>query len=100
MSEQDQTPPTPTPPDERAQQAAGCLDIIAELYRKDGSERIAENVEMGASALRSHVALVEALEEILEALRVDAPGTPLNNHKYDALGIKARAALSHAKARP
>ena len=38
--------------------------------------------------------LREVLEEILEALRIHAPGTPLNNHRFDALGIKAYAALA------
>ena len=33
------------------------------------------------------------LTEILDALRKDAPGTPLNNRKYDQLGIRAYAAI-------
>ena len=40
--------------------------------------------------------LLEALTEVMEALRIHAPGTPLNNHKFDALGIKAYAAISKA----
>jgi hypothetical protein len=87
---QDQTPPTPTP-----------KLTIAELQRRYQLDYIyAEKLQEDLLPFRSHVALVEALEEILEALRVDAPGTPLNNHKYDALGIKARAGLSHAKEKP
>ena len=41
--------------------------------------------------------LLEALEEVMDALRIHAPGTALNNHKFDALGIKAYAAIAKAK---
>ena len=40
-----------------------------------------------------HLELRSVLRDILNALRDDAPGTPLNNHKYDQLGIRAYAAL-------
>lgn len=60
--------------------------------------KLAEMYDYRLAAERAKNAkLVEALEEILEALRVDAPGTPLNNRKYDALGIEARAALAAAR---
>lgn len=42
--------------------------------------------------------LYGALKEIVAALQADAPGTPLNNHKYDALGMQARKAISRAEA--
>ena len=37
--------------------------------------------------------LREVLGEILNVLRIHAPGTPLNNHAFDSLGVRARAAL-------
>jgi len=37
--------------------------------------------------------LREVLGEILDVLRIHAPGTPLNNHAFDSLGVRARAAL-------
>lgn len=37
--------------------------------------------------------MASVLKDILAALRQDAPGTPLNNHKYDALGIRAYDAI-------
>jgi hypothetical protein len=40
----------------------------------------------------------EALFDLLGMLRAEAPGTPLNNHRFDALGIKANAALAAADA--
>lgn len=40
--------------------------------------------------------LLEALSEVMALLRKEAPGTPLNNHRFDALGIKAYAAISKA----
>ena len=43
-------------------------------------------------------AMLEALKEVIEVLRIHAPGTPLNNHRFDALGIKAHAAIAAAEA--
>lgn len=40
--------------------------------------------------------LRDALAEVIKALRQDAPGTPLNNHKYVQLGIQASNALAKA----
>lgn len=39
--------------DTRIAVAAGSLILIADLYRKDGSERVAQSLEMGSAALRS-----------------------------------------------
>jgi hypothetical protein len=36
----------------------------------------------------------EVLVEVMQMLKHEAPGTPLNNHRFDALGAKAYAALS------
>jgi hypothetical protein len=41
--------------------------------------------------------LFEVLSDLLEMLRKEAPGTPLNNHRFDALGIKAHNALTKAR---
>jgi hypothetical protein len=32
--------------------------------------------------------------EVLDTLRREAPGTPLNNHRFDGLGIRAYAAIA------
>lgn len=40
--------------------------------------------------------LFEALKDLVEVLRREAPGTPLNNTRFDALGIKANNALAKA----
>lgn len=40
--------------------------------------------------------VTEALTEVMTMLRKEAPGTPLNNHRFDALGVKAYAALAKA----
>lgn len=40
--------------------------------------------------------LLEALTELLAMLREYAPGTTLNNHSFDALGIKCNDAIAKA----
>jgi hypothetical protein len=40
--------------------------------------------------------LLEALTELMAMLRKEAPGTTLNNHRFDALGIKCNAAIKRA----
>lgn len=42
--------------------------------------------------------LCKVMAEMLEALRKEAPGTPLNNHRFDDLGIRAHDALNRARA--
>ena len=61
----------------------------------ENQEEIAKSL---ARDLNSHADVVDALSEVLKALREEAPGTPLNNHRFDALGIKAYAALAKAGA--
>jgi hypothetical protein len=41
--------------------------------------------------------LYEALAELMDTLRREAPGTSLNNHRFDALGLKANNALAKAR---
>lgn len=43
--------------------------------------------------------LLAALKAIVAVLRQEAPGTALNHHKYDAIGIQAHAALAKAEGR-
>lgn len=38
--------------------------------------------------------LAAVLHDIVGLLRKEAPGTPLNNHRFDALGARANAALT------
>lgn len=40
--------------------------------------------------------LLESLMEVMAALRKEAPGTPFNNPRFDALGIKCYAAIAKA----
>jgi hypothetical protein len=40
--------------------------------------------------------LLAALVDVIAALREEAPGTPLNNHRFDALGMRAHAAIARA----
>lgn len=42
-------------------------------------------------------ALLEALVELVETLRAEAPGSPLNNLRFDALAAKARDAIAKAR---
>ena len=38
--------------------------------------------------------LAAVLKEVVGVLRTEAPGTPLNNHKYDQIGIQANDAIN------
>ncbi len=40
--------------------------------------------------------LAAALKELMDTLRVHAPGTTLNNHQFDTLGIRCNNALAKA----
>lgn len=42
--------------------------------------------------------LLAVLKEVVETLRREAPGTPLNNHRFDGLGIRANNAINRAEA--
>lgn len=43
--------------------------------------------------------LLDALREVVWVLSKEAPGTSLNNHRFDALGIKCHAAIAKAEGR-
>lgn len=43
--------------------------------------------------------VLEVLKEVLAALRKEAPGTPLNNHRFDQLGIRAYNVVADAEVR-
>lgn len=59
-----------------------------------GEEKIAAwNTRPPDSA---RIELASVFEEVMAALRLHAPGTPLNNHSFDDLGIKAYAAIAKA----
>ena len=62
------------------------------------SPRAAANAEFIVRAVNAHDDLLAALKDVIAALQADAPGTPLNNRKYDALGARARAAIAKAEA--
>lgn len=57
---------------------------------------LAEQCRSNAHLIASAPELYEALDEVMALLRKEAPGTPLNNHRFDALGMKAHAALAKA----
>lgn len=65
-----------------------------EETQDDLERRTAKRAKMIAAAPD----LAEALKELLDALRIHAPGTDMNNHKFDALGIKCHDALTKAGA--
>jgi hypothetical protein len=70
--------------------------LSSNLYERislasDRIEADAARIKTLKKALRE---MGETLTEIVEALRKDAPGTPLNNHKYDRLGMRATSAIS------
>lgn len=41
--------------------------------------------------------LYEALDELMTMLRREAPGTSINNHRFDDLGIKCNRILAKAR---
>jgi hypothetical protein len=43
--------------------------------------------------------LLAALKAIVAVLQKEAPGTALNHHQYDAIGIQAHAAIAKAEGR-
>ena len=56
-------------------------------------------VKANAHLIAAAPDLLEALKEALDLLRKEAPGTPLNNHRFDAIGIRAYAAIAKAEGR-
>ncbi len=66
------------------------LRIALDARRADAAEMERKN-----AAMRE---VIEAFDEVLSFLRKEAPGTPLNNHRFDNIGIRAYAAVSHARA--
>ena len=57
------------------------------------------NQAANASLMCAAPDLLDALKELVEMLRKEAPGTPLNNPRFDALGIKCNTAISKAEGR-
>lgn len=57
------------------------------------------DAQLIVTAVNAHADLLAALKDVVAALQKEAPGTPLNNHKYDALGARALAAIAKAEAR-
>ncbi len=74
------------------QQVLGVDKEGAPLTKKEVAEARSRAILNAAAP-----ALLAALEEVMEALRVNAPGTPLNNHRFDSVGIKAYAAIAKAR---
>lgn len=56
-----------------------------------------EPSEADACLIAAAPDLLETLKELVDVLRKEAPGTPLNNHRFDMLGAKAYAAIAKAE---
>jgi hypothetical protein len=67
--------------------------LVALVYAFEGV-----SPELIVRAVNSHADLLAALKEVMAVLQAEAPGTPLNNHKYDGIGIRAHAAIRKAEA--
>ncbi|NDF01492.1 MAG: hypothetical protein EB034_24985, partial [Verrucomicrobia bacterium] len=79
-------------------------DELALVYTNDGLDEPTQfpavaNAELIVRAVNSHVALVEALEYMLNCFDAESTDVFLTLDPVGAIS-KARAALSHAKARP
>jgi hypothetical protein len=60
---------------------------------------VAENIASLPDLLKHQADLLNVMKEIMAVLRKEAPGTSLNNHRFDALGIRAYAAIAKAEGR-
>lgn len=80
-----------------------------EIVARDTEQRIADvplldgidPTEWHANAhlIAAAPELLAALKDVIDTLQREAPGTPLNNHRFDALGIQAHKAIAKAEAR-
>jgi len=76
---------------------AKLLDMQVECAKQNhGTAQAMMHEVMDEWVRREAVAkqLADSLKKLLEMLAKEAPGTPLNNHRFDALGIQCRAALA------
>ncbi len=55
--------------------------------------------EANARLIAAAPDLLAALKAVVDVLRKEAPGTPLNHHQYDAIGIQANNAIAKAEGR-
>lgn len=75
----------------RIEQLRRCADALETACAEEGAA-----VE-AARPQDVNIELLSVLKAIVAVLQQEAPGTPLNNHKYDALGIQAHAAIANAE---
>lgn len=75
----------------------GTVEMIADCSETGRPDDECANAAFIVQACNAHHQLVEALKEVVAALRENAPGTALNNHRFDALGIKCHKALALAE---
>lgn len=60
-------------------------------------EREDPDQEANCRLIAAAPCLLDALTEVITVLRENAVGTPLNNHRFDAVGRQANNALALAK---
>lgn len=71
--------------------------IVADVWRD--VEELAIRADANARLIAAAPELLEALKAVIGALRQEAPGTPLNNRRFDSLGAQANAAIAKAEGR-
>lgn len=58
-----------------------------------------EEADANAMLISAAPDLLEALKAVMSVLKNEAPGTPINNKKYDQIGIDAYSAIAKAEGR-
>lgn len=70
---------------------------VAHTYIPDMPQEYIDECVMNGHLIAAAPDLFSALRDILQLLRNEAPGTPLNNRQFNDLGIRAYAAIAKAK---
>ena len=83
------------------------LDVLKPGGRYAWKERaiaadaaLAEERRLRVQAEQARDEAIAVLTDIVATLQREAPGTPLNNHRFDALGIRANNIINRSSAQP